>query len=184
MNRRVIIILLAVVVSTACTMPSPDREIDRKSAVRALFETGWNHGRMEAFSSTLADSVVFHYAGTPAELSRAQMGDIVRRWREAFPDLHMEVEDLIVEGDRVAARLTLSGTHEGVWRGKPPTGRRVRMALMMFFRFENGRIVELWETDDQLIRGSLANSWRSFRSDRRGVLIGGTGRLGCIFLSA
>lgn len=132
-----------------CSEPTP-REPDLEPLVLSMFEDGWSRGDVGAFSSTIADSVLFHYAGTPRRLSRDEMGEIVLRWREAFPDLRMDIEEMISEGDIVAARLTLSGTHEGPWRGAPPTGRRVSMALMMFFRFEDGRMVELWESDDQL----------------------------------
>lgn len=121
-----------------------------KASVLAMFDHGWNQGNIDVFADSIADSVVFHYAGSSRELSREQMGAMVLRWREAFPDLSMNIDDIIAEGNTVATRLTLSGTHEGVWAGSEPTGRRVSMALTMFFRFEDGRMVELWESDDQI----------------------------------
>lgn len=123
---------------------------DPKAAVHSIVERGWNRGEVDTFSRTLADTVDFHYAGSVREMSRDQMSAIVLRWREAFPDLRMELEEMISEGDLVAARLTLSGTHEGPWAGAPATGKSVRMALMIFFRLEGGKVVELWEADDQL----------------------------------
>ena len=96
---------------------------DPKAAVRSIVERGWNRGEVDTFSRTLADTVDFHYAGSAREMSRDQMSAIVLRWREAFPDLRMELEEMISEGDLVAARLTLSGTHEGPWGGGPPPGR-------------------------------------------------------------
>lgn len=123
---------------------------DHKASVAAMFDQGWNRGEVDVFSSTMADTVVFHYAGAPRDMTRAQMGTVVLRWREAFPDLRMDIDEMIAEDDIVAARLTLSGTHQGDWAGAAPTGRHVTMALAMFFRFEGGRMVELWESDDQL----------------------------------
>lgn len=123
---------------------------DIKASVVSMFDGGWNRGEVGIFTSTIADTVRFHYAGSPRELNRDQMSSIVLQWREAFPDLHMEIEELIAEGDIAAARLTLSGTHQGIWGSAEPTGRQVSMALTMFFRFENGKMVEIWESDDQL----------------------------------
>ena len=123
---------------------------DLKRLVRSMIEEGWNRGDIAAFEVSLADSVHFHYAGTPRTLTRDDMAQLVLRWREAFPDLRMEVEELLAEGELVAARLTLSGTHRAPWAGVAPTGKRIKMALMMFFRFEGAKMVELWESDDQL----------------------------------
>lgn len=143
------LVLLPVGLSLACSNSSL-QEADLKPLVVAMIEEGWNLGDVEVFSSTIAEDVLFHYAGSPREMSREEMAATVLRWREAFPDLEMKIEALIQERNLVAARLEFSGTHEGSWRGASPTGREVTMALMMFFRFENGRLVELWESDDQL----------------------------------
>ena len=62
--------------------------------------------------------------------------------RTVFPDLRFEIEDLAAEGDLVAGRLTMSGTHEGPLMGIPPTGRPVRQDHMHFVRFEGGKAVE------------------------------------------
>jgi predicted ester cyclase len=134
----------------ACSEGQPPGNSHLKAAVVAMVERGWNRGEVQVFASTIADSVRFHYAGRPRIVSREEMGAIVVRWREAFPDLRMEVHELVAESDLVAARLSLSGTHQGTWAGAAPTGRHVTMALMMLFRFENGKLVELWESDDQL----------------------------------
>jgi uncharacterized protein (TIGR02246 family) len=121
-----------------------------REAVAAMVERGWNRGELDVFATTMADSVLFHYAGRPRTLTREEMGATVQRWREAFPDLRMEIHEMVAEGDLLAARMTLSGTHQGPWAGAAPTGRRGSMALMMLFRFEGGKLVELWESDDQL----------------------------------
>jgi steroid delta-isomerase-like uncharacterized protein len=64
--------------------------------------------------------------------------------REAFPDLHVTVEDLVAEGDRVTARVTMQGTHEGVFQGLAPTGKWVEVRAMDMFRISDGKIVEHW----------------------------------------
>jgi steroid delta-isomerase-like uncharacterized protein len=69
---------------------------------------------------------------------------------EAFPDLHLTVEDVIAEGDRVVVRNTVTGTHRGEYMGLPPTGESVTYNEIFIFRFVNGRIAETWGVVDVL----------------------------------
>jgi steroid delta-isomerase-like uncharacterized protein len=64
--------------------------------------------------------------------------------REAFPDMRVTVVDLVAEGDRVAARVTMRGTHRGVFQGLAPTGKRVEVRAMDMFRISDRKIVEHW----------------------------------------
>ena len=64
--------------------------------------------------------------------------------REGFPDLSVTVEDVMAEGDRVAARVTMRGTHRGEFQSIAPTGKRVEVKAMDMFRISNGKIVEHW----------------------------------------
>ena len=59
-----------------------------------------------------------------------------------MPDWHVTIEDLIAEGDMVAARITMTGTHIGDFVGIPPTGRRIKISGMYIARIANGKIVE------------------------------------------
>ena len=70
--------------------------------------------------------------------------------RGAFPDYRFEVEDLIAEGDRVVARVTVSGTHLGEMMGLAPTGRRISTSGIEVFRFEDGKMAEHWAAFDAL----------------------------------
>jgi steroid delta-isomerase-like uncharacterized protein len=64
--------------------------------------------------------------------------------REGFPDLSISVEDVMAEGDLVAARVVMRGTHRGEFQGIAPTGKRVEVRAMDMFRVSNGKIVEHW----------------------------------------
>ena len=64
--------------------------------------------------------------------------------REGFPDLGITIEDVIAEGDRVAARVVMRGTHRGEFQGIAPTGKPVEVKAMDMFRIANGKIVEHW----------------------------------------
>ena len=66
------------------------------------------------------------------------------RYFEAFPDMHVALEDLIAEGDRVFLRSTLTGTHDGEYKGIPPTGRHVATECAEVFRIADGKFAGYW----------------------------------------
>jgi steroid delta-isomerase-like uncharacterized protein len=74
----------------------------------------------------------------------------VRTTREAFPDVHVGIEDMIAEGDRVMFRDTARATHLGDFQDVPASGRQLAWTEMHFFRIRDGRIAEHWANFDQL----------------------------------
>ncbi|MFH8612871.1 ester cyclase [Streptomyces sp. NPDC018029] len=76
-----------------------------------------------------------------------QVGAILFR---AFPDLHVEVEDVIAERDKLVFRNTVTGTHRGAYMGVPPTGKSITYKEIMIVRFVDGRIAETWGLVDVL----------------------------------
>jgi predicted ester cyclase len=74
--------------------------------------------------------------------------DFVAQIRAAFPDLQMTADDLIVEGDRLAVRSTMRGTHEGDFMGIPATRKKVEVSNFDFVRFESDRAAEHWGAID------------------------------------
>jgi predicted ester cyclase len=116
---------------------------DPKSVVRRLIDDVMNGGRLDVID----------------ELYAAQMAPGARRWiapfRESFPDLQMEIVDLIAEDEKVVGRFRCSGTHLGRWRGQPPTGRRFeRVDEVYIFRVHDGLITEAWGIEDTRARES------------------------------
>lgn len=73
----------------------------------------------------------------------------VEMLRQAFPDLHVEVLDLIAEGDRVAAFLRLGGTNTGTYRRGDATNRQARMRAFFIWRIADGRLAESWGVADR-----------------------------------
>ena len=74
-------------------------------------------------------------------------------FRASFPDVHMTVEDLVAEDDKVAARFTCSGTQQGAWQGHRATGRRFEhVAEVYFFTLRDGRISQAWGLEDNVAR--------------------------------
>jgi steroid delta-isomerase-like uncharacterized protein len=76
--------------------------------------------------------------------------DLFSAYRTAFPDLHIEIEDLVSADNKTVISFTLSGTHEGDLMGIAATGRQVKVSGMTLSHFENGKIVEEWEVLDRL----------------------------------
>jgi predicted ester cyclase len=68
----------------------------------------------------------------------------------AFPDLHGTIEDLIAEGDKVVDRMTCEGTHQGMFMGSPPTGKRVKWSFIDINRIVDGKVVEHWAEVDTM----------------------------------
>jgi steroid delta-isomerase-like uncharacterized protein len=67
-----------------------------------------------------------------------------------FPDVHVTLEDVIAEGDKVVARNTVTGTNLGAYMGRPPTGKSVTYNEIFVFRFADGRVAEIWGIADAL----------------------------------
>jgi steroid delta-isomerase-like uncharacterized protein len=81
---------------------------------------------------------------------REHFKEFASMYRSAFPDVHMQIEDQIAEGDRVATRWVAIGTHEGDLMGINPTGNRVTVAGMTIDRIADGQIAETWDNYDAL----------------------------------
>src|SRR4029453_2275263 len=91
------------------------------------------------------------------ELYTPELAGAARRWitpfRANFPDVHMELLELIAEGDKVVGRFTCSATHLGAWLGQAPTGGRFEGVVgAWILRFRDGRIVQVWSLEDTLDR--------------------------------
>ena len=88
---------------------------------------------------------------TPLRLEVTGVEAVRQVWAtllRAFPDLHISIEDMIAEGDKVVCRNVVTGTHQGEYMGLPPTGRSVTYNEIFILRFVNGRIAETWGVVD------------------------------------
>jgi hypothetical protein len=87
----------------------------------------------------------------PTRATGAQaLKEVFGSLHRAFPDLHITVEDVIAEDDKVVGRNTVTGTHQGEYMGLAPTGRSVIYSEIFVFRFADGRIAETWGVVDVL----------------------------------
>jgi steroid delta-isomerase-like uncharacterized protein len=95
------------------------------------------------------ESLAGHFSGMPP-VDRDMHRQFGLGTFSAFPDLKRPVEDLVAEGDKVVARWSSVGTHEGDFMGIPPTGKTVTTTGITIFRLEDGKIVEEWSESDMV----------------------------------
>ena len=118
-------------------------ETEANKRVMLRFTEFINSASEKLAEELIAPNAVFHVPGR-AEPVRGPAGylEIIAMMRSGFPDVQWRLEETIVEGDRVAARFTMSGTHEGAFFGVPPTGRAIKVQAMNFYRLSGGKFVE------------------------------------------
>jgi steroid delta-isomerase-like uncharacterized protein len=116
--------------------------------LRRSFET-FNSGDLDACVQLLTSDFIANFPGAPEPaVGREAWKQNARTFREAFPDLHVTIEDIFGAGDRVAVRLTLRGTHGGPFFGMPATGRTVAFSSVEIYRVEGDLLAEEWVSPD------------------------------------
>jgi steroid delta-isomerase-like uncharacterized protein len=126
---------------------------EEENLVRRFYQEVINRGNIAAVQELVAEHFLEH---TPAALpGQPRKGPeaiiwFVPRVRLAFPDLHARIDDVLVDGDKVAARVTWTGTHTGEFLGTTPTGKGIRVTGLDVVRVADGKLVEHWGQIDVL----------------------------------
>lgn len=129
-------------------MTTPD---ENKQLYRRLIEEAFNEGDLDVVDELVDEDIVVHEAGqTEPVRGPAGIKEFLGMYRSAFPDAHIEIDELLAEGDLVVARWTGTGTHEGDLMGIEPTGAEISVMGMEMFRVSDGELVEGWEVFDLL----------------------------------
>jgi steroid delta-isomerase-like uncharacterized protein len=122
---------------------------ENKAIMRRMIEEVWNQQKLD-----VADELFAATATAPdlPQLPPGPMGTkiVAQMFLTAFPDLHMTIEDLIAEEDKVVARFTETATHKGEFMGVPASGKSIKFTEMAIVRIANGQIVESWYNVDML----------------------------------
>jgi steroid delta-isomerase-like uncharacterized protein len=119
-----------------------------KARYREFIQAIFNEARFDALDNFLDPSYAIREAppGTPSGGDGVKQ--IVTMFRSAFPDLVITLDEVIAEGDVVAARSTVGGTHEGEFMGMAPTGKSFSIRSLTFVRLKDGRLTESWVKND------------------------------------
>jgi len=115
------------------------------------FDEVWNQRKTETIDRLLSEDVIAH--GLVDEKGDELRGpsafkNFFVQFTKAFPDIHVEVADTISEGDKIAARCVVTGTHRGDTLGVPGSNKPVRFTGVAILRIKDGKIVEAWNNFD------------------------------------
>ena len=126
-------------------------EEENKAQYRRTFEEAFNRGNLAIVDDLVAPDFLNHEV-PPGMNNRGpdSTRQVITMLRAAFPDLHVTIKELVAEGDTVAGRVTMSGTHLGPFQGIPPTGRTFQQDQMHFVRFRDGKGIEHRAVRDDL----------------------------------
>lgn len=131
---------------------------ERERQIRRFVEEVWNGKDYAAAGDLYSEKYVNMFGSGPS--ARAES---VRRYHQAFPDLHLDVGELIVAGDDAVLRVTFRGTDTGGYVGRAPTGAAVEEWAVTIMHFEGDKVVREWVGADKLglfiQLGVLDNPW-------------------------
>ncbi len=117
---------------------------ENRAAVRACFENA-SQGNFDALDDIVTDDYVLH----PGEIRGADgLKLMAQSYRDALSGLRITIDQQLTEGDYVATRYTITGTHDGDLMGTPPSGKDVAFTGITISRCKDGRIAEEWEITD------------------------------------
>lgn len=122
-----------------------------KELIREYIQECWVEGNLDALDRYVSPDYVEHNPGVQGDIEgigghRANLA----RFKAAFPDMDIEIETLVAEGNKTAQQMTCRGTHEGELMGIPPTETEVEFTATGITVFEDGKMVEDWSQVDML----------------------------------
>jgi predicted SnoaL-like aldol condensation-catalyzing enzyme len=122
---------------------------DNKALIRHIIEEALNKGNFEVADGRFTDDYTVHIPRRPDVPGGAEgFKQAIGMWRNACSDWHMEIEEMIAEGDLVTNRFTTRGTNDGPLLGKPPTNKPFVVHGMEIHRVRDGKVAETWVCDD------------------------------------
>ncbi len=130
-------------------MPAMSADQNKADARRYMDEL-YNKGNTAVVYEMLAADFVYRNAAPPITPDRAGIIQEMKMVRTAFPDLHVTVDDVLIDGDKGVMRWTMNGTHEGVFYGITPTHKHVEWSGIALWRSVDNKLVESWNFPDRL----------------------------------
>jgi steroid delta-isomerase-like uncharacterized protein len=122
-----------------------NKEIIRHKHIEEIF----HKGNLAVADEIISPDYVYH--GPLGEYKGVEgFKKMITEARNAFPDIHYEIEDMVGEGDKLAVHYTMTATHKGTIMGIPATGKKVEQSQAFFYRFKDGKEVEALPFSDML----------------------------------
>jgi steroid delta-isomerase-like uncharacterized protein len=124
---------------------------NNKAVAHQMLDEVFNQGNMSLADELLSPNYIEHEElppGVPA--GREGLKQTILMTRAAFPDFSATIEDIVAEGDKVAQRITWTGTHKGDFMGIPATGKSVSIQVLDIIRVVDGHLVEHWGLMDSM----------------------------------
>lgn len=122
-----------------------------KDLVRRAVKEIWNDGNYDGLEEFITRDFTIYFGDQGAQIRGIEgVKQFYTELRHAFPDIHFTIDSQIAEADKVVTKWTARGTHKGVFRGIPPTGRKFSMTSIDIDRVVDGKFVECWPSMDEL----------------------------------
>jgi len=119
-----------------------------KAIIRRFWEEVFNGKKLSLIDELFTNDWIYHGVGGQKIYGPKGLKQFLTDYHNAFPDIQVNVENLIAEGDKVVSHVTSCGTHKGELMGIAPTGKRVTVPVISISRFVDDKIVEDWEIID------------------------------------
>ena len=123
---------------------------DPKSVMRRFVDEYQSQGKEDVARELLADNFVDHSASPGLPPDRDGVLQLFAILRAGIPDLHAEIHQMLLDGDKVITLKTFHGHHKGELFGAAPTGKPIAVDVMDIVRIENGKMLEHWNVVNQL----------------------------------
>jgi steroid delta-isomerase-like uncharacterized protein len=146
MKRLVALSFVGVAILSSALLAESSEQ--RKAVARRVFLEIFNQGKFEVANEIYAKDFVNH--GITRDIGLKEDQDAARGWRSAFPDLHMTVDKVLVDGEFVTVLWSGGGTNTGEGNGLPATGKKLKGRGITIWRISGGKIREEWSEFDQL----------------------------------
>ena len=122
---------------------------ENKIACKRLYEEVWNQGNLSIIPEVISPNHVAYTTQGPST-GFTQLEQMVNTFRTAMPDIHWNIDEMIGEGDKLAIRLTITGTFTGMFGDIKPTGNKINFQLVHINRYIDGKCVESTTFEDRI----------------------------------
>ena len=146
-----VLILGSIILQWACSQNSGQtaEEQQNLSSVKRIYAEFINQGNEAVFDELVDPNVIENKELPPGlEPNREGVKQFFSMFRSAFPDLHIQVDEMIAADNKIVTRVTITGTHQGTFMNIPPTGNKISYKAIDIFRLANGKVVEHWGIGD------------------------------------